>query len=516
MKRVLVAGATGYLGGFVAQELKARGYFVRALARSPKKLDPLRDSLDEIVTGEVTRPETLEHVCDGIDVVFSSIGITRQKDGLTFRDVDYQGNKNLLDAALQAGVQKFVYVSAVNGAHLRHLDIVDAHEAFVDELEASGLAHTVVRPTGYFSDMREIFEMARKGRVWLIGSGTSRINPIHGADLAVVCADAIESRESEIAAGGPHTTTWREAATLAFEVLGRPKKVSCLPAWLIWPVVRLVRLFNRHQGELLAFFTTMATTDVVAPETGTRTLEQHFNGGTGMKVEDLSQFGKPLGMPKKAQRKMLGIVLTALWEKFGLLGMAPFFIKLLAEQRRIRKAHPDLVAKAAEIDPEFAKNLALLPALLNLTARRDGREQAYEFVKDIFQRVAVHSMPAIYQIDELVQCEGDRFENFKKFNRAMFEAIDRQGTWKSDSIVDEEDRQRIRVVSCANVELFSAVGCPELAKLGCEHDLAGYPVILDRVDAEFRRPCTLAKGGEFCDFNFYRKGTAPPTEHLNR
>ena len=84
MKRILVAGATGYLGGFVAQELEARGHFVRALARSPEKLDHLRDSLNEVVQAQVTRPETLEHVCDGIDVVFSSIGITRQKDGLTF------------------------------------------------------------------------------------------------------------------------------------------------------------------------------------------------------------------------------------------------------------------------------------------------------------------------------------------------------------------------------------------------------------------------------------------------
>ncbi len=516
MKRILVAGSTGYLGGFVCRELKARGHFVRALARSPEKLAPLRDSLGEVVEAQVTQPESLEQVCDGIDVVFSSVGITRQKDGLTFRDVDYQGNRNLLDAALRAGVQKFVYVSAVNGTRLRHLDIVDAHEAFIEELEASGLDHTVVRPTGYFSDMSGVLEMARRGRVWLIGSGTNRVNPIHGADLAVVCADAIESSDREIAVGGPQTMTWREVAQLAFEVLDQPARVTCIPVWLMWPVVRLVRVFNRHQGELLAFFTTMATTDVVAPPTGTRTLEQQFKGRTGMKVEDLSQFGKPLGMPKKAQRKMLGIVLTALREKFGLLGMAPFFIKLLAEQRRIRKAHPDLVAKAAEIGPEFAKNLVVLPALFNVTARRDGRELAYEFVKDIFQRVAVHSMPAIYQIDELVQCEGDRFENFKKFNVAMFEAIDRQGTWKSDSIVDEGDRLRIRVVSCANVELFSAIGCPELGKLGCEHDLAGYPLILDRMDAEFRRPCALAKGGDFCDFNFYRKGTAPPTEHLNK
>ena len=276
MQRVLVAGATGYLGGFVAREFKARGRFVRALVRSPKKINHLWDSTDEIIQAEVTRPETLEHVCDGIDVVFSSIGITKQKDGLTFRDVDYQGNKNLLEVALRAGVRKFVYVSAFNGPNLRHLDIGAAHEDFVDELKASGIDYAVLRPTGYFSDMGEVLEMARKGRVWLIGSGKNRVNPIHGADLAVACADAMEGDETEIDVGGPQTMTWNEVAALAFEVLGRPAKVTRVPAWLMWSVVRLVRLFNRHQSDLLAFFTTMATTDVVAPATGTRTLGEHF------------------------------------------------------------------------------------------------------------------------------------------------------------------------------------------------------------------------------------------------
>ncbi len=276
MKHVLVAGATGYLGGFVVQELKSRGYFVRALARNPGKLDHLREDLDDIFEGEVTRPETLEHACDGIDVVFSSIGITRQKDGLTFRDVDYQGNKNLLDIAQKAGVQHFVYVSAFNGARLRHLDIIEAHEAFVEELVASGIRHTVMRPTGYFSDMGEVFEMARKGRIWLIGPGQNRVNPIHGADLAMACADAINADRQEIDLGGPEAMTWNQVSKLAFKVLGRPVKITRLPEWLMWLLVRLVRLFNRHQGELLAFYTTMATSDVVASPFGTHTLEAHF------------------------------------------------------------------------------------------------------------------------------------------------------------------------------------------------------------------------------------------------
>ncbi len=197
MKRVLVAGATGYLGEFVAKEFKRRGHFVRALARSREKLDHLQGSLDEIVAAEVTRPETVAHICDGIDVVFSSIGITRQKDGLTFRDVDYQGNMNLLQAARRAGVTKFIYVSVLNGPRLRSLDIVDAHEAFVDELKASGINYAVLRPSGYFSDMGEFLEMARKGRVFLVGRGRNRTNPIHGADLAKSCVDAMEECPTE-------------------------------------------------------------------------------------------------------------------------------------------------------------------------------------------------------------------------------------------------------------------------------------------------------------------------------
>jgi len=81
---VLVAGATGYLGRFVVQEFKRRGYWVRALARKPERLaEPgpflapaVRDQIDDLFVGQVTQPETLAGLCDGIDVVFSSVGMT--------------------------------------------------------------------------------------------------------------------------------------------------------------------------------------------------------------------------------------------------------------------------------------------------------------------------------------------------------------------------------------------------------------------------------------------------------
>jgi len=276
MKRALVAGATGYLGGFVVQEFKARGYFVRAMARSPEKLSRLQGVVDEIVKAEVTQPETLEHVCDGIDVVFSSIGITKQKDKLTFRDVDYQGNVNLLESAQRTGVGKFIYVSVFNGPNLLHLEIVKAHEDFVEALKASGLDYAVLRPTGYFSDMGEFLRMAKKGRVYLIGRGSNRANPIHGADLAASCVAALEGERKEIDVGGPEILTYREIAKLAFQTLDKPARITSVPVWVMRLVIAVTRIGSKHQGELLAFFTTAMTSDVVAPTTGTRSLATHF------------------------------------------------------------------------------------------------------------------------------------------------------------------------------------------------------------------------------------------------
>ena len=103
MKKVLVAGATGYLGQFVVKALKAKGYWIRALGRSAAKLAPVEDYADELFIGEVTDPDSLTGLCDGIDIVFSSVGITRQKDGLTYNDVDYQANRNLLTIAEASG-----------------------------------------------------------------------------------------------------------------------------------------------------------------------------------------------------------------------------------------------------------------------------------------------------------------------------------------------------------------------------------------------------------------------------
>lgn len=277
MKKVLVTGATGYLGRYVIKELKKQGYWVRTLARNVKKLDDLKEHIDEVFEAEVTKPESLNGICDGIDVVISSIGITRQKDGLTYMDVDYQGNKNLLDQAVENNVSKFIYVSVINAHLMKDLKGIQAKELFVDKLKESGLDYAVIRPTGFFSDMLEFLNMAKKGRVSLFGSGEDKINPIHGADLAEVCVKSMDKQEKEINVGGPETFTFKEIAELAFKVLNKKAKISTLPIWMIRIILPLIRTFtsSKTYGPL-EFMMSVMTMDVVGELYGKERLEDFY------------------------------------------------------------------------------------------------------------------------------------------------------------------------------------------------------------------------------------------------
>ncbi len=277
MNRVLLAGATGYLGIHIARELPKRGYYVRALARNPEKLKQNNIQVTEMIQAEITQPDSIKSCCKNIDVVISTVGITRQKDGLTYMDVDYQANLNLLQEAKQNGVKKFIFISVLNGEKLRHLKICDAKELFVEQLIKSGLEYCIIRPNGFFSDMTEFYAMAKKGRAYLFGDGELKTNPIHGEDLAVVCVEAVDKPDQEIKAGGPETLTHNEIAAVAFDVLGIKPKITHIPNWLRVAILKMVRLFSGSKvyGPIEFFLTVMAM-DMVAPEYGIHTLREYF------------------------------------------------------------------------------------------------------------------------------------------------------------------------------------------------------------------------------------------------
>lgn len=272
---VLIAGATGYLGRFLCAEYARRGHHVTALVRDTARAEGLADVL---VEAEATRPETLTGVMDGVDLVVSSLGITRQADGLDYRDVDYQANLNLLRAAQAAGVGRFAYVHVLHADAMAGVPLIDAKSAFVEALQASDMPATVIAPTGYFSDMGEILEMAKGGRVWLFGEGAQRLNPIHGADLAEVIADATDAGHGWVDVGGPDVMTQDEIARAAFDALGTAPRITHLPDALRRVALAVLPLLPRRMSGPARFFLTALGMEMVAPRFGTRRLGDHFAG----------------------------------------------------------------------------------------------------------------------------------------------------------------------------------------------------------------------------------------------
>jgi uncharacterized protein YbjT (DUF2867 family) len=156
------------------------------------------------------------------------------------------------------------------------LEIVRAHEKVVAMLAAKEVPHTIVRPSGYFSDMGALLDMARRGYSFVIGDGENRMNPIHGADVAHVCADALRSSERELGAGGPDVFTQREAAELAFHVLGREPKIWSIPVWLCGLLARGIGLLSTQFGDLAEFLVVAGQVNAVAPQVGRVRLRDYF------------------------------------------------------------------------------------------------------------------------------------------------------------------------------------------------------------------------------------------------
>ena len=279
MSKILIAGATGYLGSYIAQELKQQDYYTRVLVRDPKKFDQSGIEADEIIRAEITDKSTLEDCCKDIEVVISSIGITKQKDGLSYMDVDYQANLNLLEVAKRSGVKKFVYISVLNGEKLKNLKICEAKEKFVDELKKSELDFCVIRPNGFFSDMTEFYNMAKNGRIYLFGNGNLKSNPIHGEDLAEFCVSVLRSNDKEIEIGGPETLTQNEIAKVAFDSVGKTPKITYVPDRIRRVVLSMAKLIlNAKTYGPIEFVMNVLAIEMVAPEYGRHTLKEYFDG----------------------------------------------------------------------------------------------------------------------------------------------------------------------------------------------------------------------------------------------
>ena len=179
--KLAITGATGFVGQATLDVALAKGHSVRALARSPQKP---RDRV-EWVRGALSDKDALANLVEGVDAVIHIAGLTNAPDPAQFEPANVGGTANVIEAAQNAGVRRFVFVSSLS-AREPSLSAYGASKAKAEELvEASGLDWTMVRPPGVYGprdkDYLDLFKAAKLGIVPLPPKGKSSL--IHVEDL---------------------------------------------------------------------------------------------------------------------------------------------------------------------------------------------------------------------------------------------------------------------------------------------------------------------------------------------
>lgn len=276
MKKLLIAGATGGLGIACVQAAKAAGWWVRGTGR---RIERIQSLADECVSADVLAPGALDGIAGGIDAVLSCLGAPLSlsvPDRQSPFEIDTEGNRRILDQARRSSVRRFVYVSMHLGDGYRHTAYVRAHEQFVAMLRQSGISCTVIRPTGIFWALAEMLDFARKGVIPVTQGGTARTNPVHEADVAKVCIEALDGGPDEIGVGGPEILTRKQIAEHMFRAIGKPPRTVSIPSTAFRLIGKLQSVGNPRKRELFEFFAAVTTADCVAPAIGKRTLADYL------------------------------------------------------------------------------------------------------------------------------------------------------------------------------------------------------------------------------------------------
>jgi len=216
---ILVTGGSGFVGGHVVHELRGRELPVRCLVRDPRKASKLAAWGCELAQGDLTDPASLRRAVEGVETVVHLVAI-RQGREQEFRRIMVDGTRDLLAAAKDGGVGRFVHMSAL-GTSERTKDLVPYFRAKWETEElvrGAGIPYVIFRPSFIFGPDGGILptftKLARLAPVTpIIGSGRQRIQPIWADDVAKYFADGVQRADVTgrlFELGGPDVVTWNE------------------------------------------------------------------------------------------------------------------------------------------------------------------------------------------------------------------------------------------------------------------------------------------------------------------
>lgn len=239
---IFIAGASGFVGSHLIEALLKNGYKFRCLARSEKVEKAFKEKGIEVVSGDITIPETLEGALKDIDFVIHLVGIIEEgKCSVTFQNVHVEGTKNLINEAKRAGVRHFFYQSALSADKDSWSGYLRTKAIAEEIVKTSGILYTIFRPSliigpwdGFTKKLKDLIKISPF--IPIPGDGKSKFQPVYindwiGCMLKVVASP--ESFKGIFEIGGPQHLTYNEIVITLADVIGTRKPIVHIPISLM-------------------------------------------------------------------------------------------------------------------------------------------------------------------------------------------------------------------------------------------------------------------------------------------
>ncbi len=212
--RILLLGSTGFVGRGVAHKILDVGHQLRVLVRDPMKAAAFKVRGAQVVVGDALNPSTVSQAASGVEHIISLVAVRRNRPQ-SYLAVNVDGPRLLGEAAMTAGVQSVVFVSAIGAKLDPHFKYFTSRWMGEQELAKTGVTGTILRFSFVIAEEGGIlndFERALVGPFAIIpGSGQAKMQPILREDAARCIVDAIAKPEllgRIIDLGGPEVVTY--------------------------------------------------------------------------------------------------------------------------------------------------------------------------------------------------------------------------------------------------------------------------------------------------------------------
>lgn len=270
--KILITGATGFIGSHLAERLHAKGYALRCLVRRSSNLVWLKDLPVEYVYGDLFDLDALKKAVEGADYIYHLAGVTKARTKEEYVRGNHTGTKNILDAAVEHGraIKRFIHVSSqtVVGPSRNWIPVdersefhpittygISKMEAEKECLKLSGrLPITIVRAPAVYGprdkDVFAFFESMNKGLQPMIGFNNKEVSLVHVKDLVdgmVLAGEHPKAVGQTYFISSERFYNWREVGELTARIMGKKVLRLRVPEFLVY----VIAVFSEIGGFLM-------------------------------------------------------------------------------------------------------------------------------------------------------------------------------------------------------------------------------------------------------------------------